>query len=70
MARVEAKVKPELLVWARTSARMAQGDAAARAKVRPARLSEWEAGDSRPSVPELQRLAAVYKRPLAVFYLP
>src|SRR5262249_41363612 len=33
-------------------------------------LAAWESGSSKPSVPQLQRLADLYKRSLAVFYLP
>jgi Zn-dependent peptidase ImmA (M78 family) len=44
--------------------------AAHKAAVKPAQLSEWEAGVSRPSIPQLRKLATVYRRPLAAFYLP
>ena len=68
--RVFATVKPEILEWARTSAGFSVADAAAALKVDPDLLAAWEAaGDERPSVPQLRNLAALYKRPLAVFYL-
>lgn len=44
--------------------------AAQKAAIKADQLSEWEAGDSRPSIPQLRKLATVYRRPLAAFYLP
>jgi Zn-dependent peptidase ImmA (M78 family) len=38
--------------------------------VRPDALEAWEAGEDAPSIPQLRKLAEVYKRPLVVFYLP
>ena len=68
--RVFASVKPEILVWARTSAGFTLEAAAAALKVDPEVLAAWEApGDERPSVPQLRNMATLYKRPLAVFYL-
>ena len=34
------------------------------------RLTSWEAGERRPTIPQLRNLARVYRRPLAGFYLP
>ena len=68
--RVEALVKPELLTWARQTAGFALPDAARRAGVKSAKLEAWERGESRPTITQLRVLARVYKRPLAVFYLP
>ncbi|HTY54183.1 MAG TPA: XRE family transcriptional regulator [Candidatus Binataceae bacterium] len=70
MARsVEAIVNPELLVWARTSGGYDVAQAAKKLRVTPERLEGWEQGRQRPTVAQLRRLAEVYKRPLAVFYL-
>lgn len=68
--RVYAHVEPELLFWARRSASLELDEAARRAHVRPEALTSWEAGQSKPTIPQLRELARVYKRPLAVFYLP
>ena len=68
--RVEAFVTPELLVWARKTAGYSVETAALKAKVKPDQLDSWEQGNTRPSIPQLRRLAKQYKRPLAVFYLP
>lgn len=67
---VKALVKPELLVWARTSAQLGVADAARKAQVKEEQLTSWELGDNQPSVSQLRKLARAYKRPLAVFYLP
>jgi DNA-binding XRE family transcriptional regulator len=48
MARsVEAKVKPELIIWARKSIGYDQVAAAKKVGVTVDRLIEWEAGDSK-----------------------
>jgi Zn-dependent peptidase ImmA (M78 family) len=65
----EAIINPELLIWARVSAGMSVADAVARLKISGERLSSWESGNARPSLPQLRKLAALYKRPIAVFYL-
>ena len=66
----EALIHPELLVWARESIGLSLEDAARRLKLSSDRLVAWEAGESRPSVAQLRGLARVYRRPLAVFFLP
>ncbi len=68
--RVEALVNRALLSWARDSAGYTIEQAAKKAQVKPERLTSWEQGDARPSIPQLRKLANAYKRPLAVFYLP
>jgi Zn-dependent peptidase ImmA (M78 family)/transcriptional regulator with XRE-family HTH domain len=66
---VRALVKPELLIWARESARLSVEQAARKAQVKPPRLAAWERGESQPTIGQLRKLGRVYKRPLAVFYL-
>lgn len=66
----EARIQPELLVWARVSMGLAPADAAKKIGVSIDRLESWESGEARPSVAQLRTAAQVYKRPLAVFYLP
>ena len=68
--RVEALVKPELLRWAKRTAGLDEVAAAKKADVSVDQLQSWEQGRSRPSIPQLRHLAKVYKRPIAVFYLP
>ena len=68
--RIEAIVKPDMLVWARESARLDIETAAKKAQVTPERMKLWEAGEARPTINQLRKLANAYKRPIAVFYLP
>jgi len=67
---VKAIIRPELLVWARESARLSPEAAARKTQVTEAKLRSWESGESSPSIPQLRKLGKAYKRPLAVFYLP
>ncbi|MBV8762267.1 MAG: ImmA/IrrE family metallo-endopeptidase [Deltaproteobacteria bacterium] len=68
--RRKSKAKPALLKWARESARLTIEIAAQRAGVKPDAVALWESGEDAPSIPQLRKLAEVYKRPLVVFYLP
>ena len=68
--RIEAFVKPAMLVWARESARMDIDTAAKKAGVKPDKLALWERGEARPTINQLRNLGRIYKRPIAVFYLP
>jgi Zn-dependent peptidase ImmA (M78 family)/transcriptional regulator with XRE-family HTH domain len=67
--RVKATVAPAVLIWARASAGYQPDEAAAKLDVDPDKLAAWEAGEDQPSIPQLRKLAALYKRPLAVLYL-
>ena len=69
-SRIEARANPELLVWARETAGFSVGVAAERLKIPADRLEAWEQGEARPSVPQLRKIAQLYRRPLAAFYLP
>ncbi len=70
--RVKALVEPELLRWARKSARLPLEVVAAKMEVDADRIQAWESDGSedRCTVAQLRKLAEIYKRPLAVFYLP
>lgn len=64
-------VQPEILRWARKSLGLSIDDVAEILKRHPEDVEAWEAGRSAPTYPQLERLAyQVYKRPLAVFFLP
>lgn len=70
MARhVEARINPALLTWARTTAGLDEQEASKRLKLPGGRLAAWETGYARPTIPQLRKLAELYRRPLAVFYL-
>lgn len=71
MARTpDAFVEPALLRWARESAGFDFEAASQKAGVSADRVAGWEAGTARPTVAQLRKLADLYKRPLAIFYLP
>ena len=56
--------------WARESARMTEEIASSKVSVTTAKLMEWEAGTSQPTIRQAQKLAKAYKRPFALFFLP
>lgn len=66
----KAYITPNVLKWARKSARMTEEIAAAKVSVKVDRLKEWEAGTSQPTIKQAQTLAKAYKRPFALFFLP
>ena len=67
--RVLAKIKPEVLSWARESAGFQAHEVVAVLKIPEDRLAEWESGRSAPTIPQLRTLAGLYKRPLSVLFL-
>lgn len=67
---IPAKVRPELLVWARESAHLSLEQAATKLKVESATLEAWEKGDAAVTIAQVRKLGEVYKRPLAIFFLP
>ncbi|KAF5417200.1 MAG: hypothetical protein C5S48_00830 [Candidatus Methanogaster sp.] len=67
--RIEAIVKPDLLIWARESAGFTKEGAADELGVKLQKLEDWEYGISRPTIKQLRKLGKQYKRPIAVFYL-
>lgn len=62
--------KPELLRWAREDAGYSIPEAAQKLQTSDERLLSFEEGENRPTINQLRRLANIYKRPLAVFFLP
>src|SRR5690606_30622409 len=66
----KAYITPNVLKWARESARMTEETAAAKVSVKVDRLKEWEAGTSQLTIKQAQTLAKAYKRPFALFFLP
>lgn len=66
----KAFITPDVLKWARESAKMSEETAAAKASVTVDRLQEWENGTSQPTIKQAQALAKAYKRPFALFFLP
>jgi Zn-dependent peptidase ImmA (M78 family) len=70
--KITAIVKPELITWARETAGFSIPEAAQRLGIEEDRLTKWEtvASGEAPTIPQLRKLAGLFKRPLAVFYLP
>lgn len=68
--RLKATVRGALLAWARNSAGYDVSAAAAKLGVDPQLVEAWESDQDQPSIPQLRKAAGLYKRPLAVFYLP
>ncbi|MDD3130492.1 MAG: XRE family transcriptional regulator [Bacteroidales bacterium] len=66
----KAFITPNVLKWARESARMTEETAAAKVSVPIDKLKDWEAGTSQPTIRQAQTLAKAYKRPFALFFLP
>ncbi len=66
----KAYITPNVLKWARESARMSEETAAAKVSVGVDKLQGWEDGSSQPTIRQAQKLANAYKRPFAVFFLP
>ncbi len=67
----KAFITPNVLKWARESARMTEETAAAKIpKLSVKKLKEWEEGTSEPTIRQAQILARAYKRPFALFFLP
>ena len=71
-ARVKAIINPALITWARDSAGFTVAEAAQKLGLEQKQLAAWEDPETEdgPSIPQLRKLAALFKRPLAVFYLP
>jgi Zn-dependent peptidase ImmA (M78 family) len=70
------RVNPEILVWARETARLTPDDAVRKLGIRDAhgvsaadRLAALEKGDALPTRPMLVKMAKQYRRPLLTFYM-
>jgi Zn-dependent peptidase ImmA (M78 family)/DNA-binding XRE family transcriptional regulator len=66
----KAFITPNVLKWARESAKMSEETAAAKVSIAVDKLQEWESGISQPTIKQAQTLAKAYKRPFALFFLP
>jgi len=66
----KANITPNVLKWARESAKITEEIAASKAAVPIEKFREWETGNAYPTIKQAQKLAKVYKRPFALFFLP
>lgn len=69
MSGPDVPVNPKMLAWARKTAAATVERAASSAGVDVARITEWESGVAKPTLVQLRKLADLYKRPLAMFFL-
>ena len=65
-----ALVEPSVLQWARESIDLSPLAAARKIGVPDDRVQAWEAGEVQPTIAQIRKAAEVYKRSLAVFFLP
>lgn len=64
-------IQPSILRWARQSIGLSLLDVAHAMKKPASAIEAWEEGLDAPTYPQLEKLAyQIYKRPLAVFFLP
>lgn len=64
------KSNPDVIKWSRTSLNIDAQRAASVANVDVERLNQIESGIRSPTLTELRKLANLYKRPIATFFLP
>ena len=70
---VAAKVTPEVLRWARESAGIRLEEVAAQLKLKRVTgetIQQWESGRGNLTYSQLEKLAKIYRRPVAVFFFP
>ena len=65
-----AHITPKVLKWARESAKMSLEVAASKVQKSAEQLDAWEEGNEFPTIKQAEKLAKVYKRPFALFFLP
>ena len=66
----KANITPNILIWARESARITEEVVASKVSVPVEKLKDWETSTDQPTIRQAQTLAKAYKRPFAIFFLP
>lgn len=66
----KAYITPEVIKWARESAKMTYEEAAKKVSVSVEKLQQWEEGAAQPTIRQAETLANAYKRSFALFFLP
>jgi len=66
----KAYINPQVLQWARKTAKMTMEDAAAKAGVKLERYQSWESGEHQPTIRQAQKLAHNFRRPFSLFFFP
>jgi Zn-dependent peptidase ImmA (M78 family)/transcriptional regulator with XRE-family HTH domain len=59
-----------MLAWARSDSGYTLETASEKTRFGVERLTAWEHGDEKPTIPQLRKLADTYRRPLAAFFMP
>ncbi len=70
MKRQQAFITPSVIKWAREKSHYSLDIAAKKIGILPDKLKEWEQGLSLPSLTQAKKMSQVYRRSLAIFYLP
>lgn len=70
MARDNALITPQILVWARERFELSLQEAADYLKIQPERLQAWENGAGYPTINQAKEIAKKYKIPYVFFFLP
>ncbi len=68
--REKAIITPNILRWARETSKMSIEQVALKTKVKEEKIALWEIGEDFPSINQLGKLSKLYRRPIAIFYLP
>ncbi|MCH7472760.1 ImmA/IrrE family metallo-endopeptidase [bacterium] len=68
-ASIEVELNPELLAWGRRSVGLSIADVARKLKQQEQTIKEWEGGSRKIRYAQLEKLADIYARPVAVFFL-
>lgn len=63
-------LNPRVLAWARERSGLTAEEAAAAAGRPVSALQAWESGDAHPTWNQLESLAKLYRRPVALFFFP
>ncbi|AKV68007.1 ImmA/IrrE family metallo-endopeptidase [Microcystis panniformis] len=63
-------VNPKIIQWARERARYSLESVALKFKKDVSVIEKWESGEDFPAYSQLEKLAEIYKRPLALFFFP
>ena len=63
-------VNPKIIQWARERARYSLESVAVKFKKDVSVIEKWESGEDFPTYSQLEKLAGIYKRPLALFFFP
>ncbi|MBL7214088.1 MAG: ImmA/IrrE family metallo-endopeptidase [Phycisphaerae bacterium] len=67
---IKGLVTPSVLKWARDTAKMDLEEVSRRMKKTEEEILQWENGEEQPTFAQLKNIASIYRRPLAIFYLP